>query len=157
MRRRFFPRGKVFSCPTGPFYNASFLSFPRNPKNGVTTVHFVSLFVQVLPESCILILFGILLGFTAFEIESQTSSTPVVENDAVVEKDASFSLDSNTFFFYLLPPIVLDAGLVWKIFVGQRFSTEPNPLFLYFKFIRAATSCRIVPFSTTLERFFCTP
>jgi len=65
---------------------------------------------KVLPESCILILFGILLGFTAFEIESQTSSTPVVENDAVVEKDASFSLDSNTFFFYLLPPIVLDAG-----------------------------------------------
>ena len=65
---------------------------------------------QVLPESCILILFGILLGFACYEIEVETSPAGSSLRKALVEKDASFSLDSKTFFFYLLPPIVLDAG-----------------------------------------------
>ena len=65
----------------------------------------------MLPESCILILFGIILGTTAYVIEVQSNDGIPFKGDAVVEKDASFSLSSNVFFFYLLPPIVLDAGL----------------------------------------------
>ena len=91
--RKFSPRG-FFEIPNISAYNPDII-----------------LSLQVLPESCILILFGILLGFSAYEIECNTTSSTCADfKQAFVEKDASFSLDSRTFFFYLLPPIVLDAG-----------------------------------------------
>ena len=48
---------------------------------------------SIFPESCLLILLGILLGLILF-----------------FSKIEGYALQSDTFFLYLLPPIILDSG-----------------------------------------------
>lgn len=57
--------------------------------------HSVEKFAKFCPESCVLILVGLIAGLI---LKSATN------------KDMPLSFDSDTFFLYLLPPIVLDAG-----------------------------------------------
>ena len=49
---------------------------------------------HIFPESCLLIIIGVLIGLVLFYTHSSSFSP----------------LTPTTFFFYLLPPIVLDAG-----------------------------------------------
>ena len=58
--------------------------------------HTVEKFAKFCPESCVLIIFGLLAG--------------LILKQMVSEDNMLISFDSTTFFLYLLPPIVLDAG-----------------------------------------------
>lgn len=55
--------------------------------------HFENRLSSIFPESCLLIILGVILGF-------------ILRFTGV----SGYQMDSNTFFLYLLPPIVLDAG-----------------------------------------------
>ena len=57
--------------------------------------HSVERFAKFCPESCVLIIFGLIAGLVLKEMTGD---------------DMLISFDSTTFFLYLLPPIVLDAG-----------------------------------------------
>ena len=58
--------------------------------------HTVEKFAKFCPESCVLIIFGLIAGLILKAISGTDNML--------------LSFDSNTFFLYLLPPIVLDAG-----------------------------------------------
>ncbi|KAH9502241.1 Sodium/hydrogen exchanger 1 [Bulinus truncatus] len=51
---------------------------------------------HIFPESCLLITLGILVGVTLYFTETASST--------------QYTLDANTFFLFLLPPIIYDAG-----------------------------------------------
>ncbi|XP_059154432.1 sodium/hydrogen exchanger 2-like [Physella acuta] len=51
---------------------------------------------HIFPESCLLITLGILVGVTLYYTETASST--------------QYTLDANTFFLFLLPPIIYDAG-----------------------------------------------
>ena len=50
--------------------------------------------LRPLPESCVLIVLGLVVGLLLY----------------LADTDRSHQLDSRTFFFLLLPPIIIDAG-----------------------------------------------
>lgn len=60
----------------------------------MTGFHLFDKLPSVVPESCLLIVVGLIMGGIIFGLNDK--SPPV--------------MDSNVFFLYLLPPIVLDAG-----------------------------------------------
>ncbi|XP_056376110.1 sodium/hydrogen exchanger 3 isoform X2 [Hyla sarda] len=103
----------MWSCPP-PFFSVrerKVVSTPLNKQYCLPTTWKNSLFhishkvTTVIPESCLLIVLGLLLGGIVW----------------AADHIASFTLTPTVFFFYLLPPIVLDAGYFMpnRLFFGN--------------------------------------
>lgn len=104
-------------APDGPSYGVPFPPLPRGvplaPSRGVLApdalspagFHLSHKVTSVVPESALLIVVGLVLGGIVW----------------AAEHIASFTLTPTVFFFYLLPPIVLDAGYFMpnRLFFGN--------------------------------------
>ncbi|XP_063103559.1 sodium/hydrogen exchanger 5 isoform X2 [Cavia porcellus] len=67
---------------------------PEEKKNSLRVFHLSRKVTSLVPESCLLILLGLVLGGIVL----------------AVAKKAEYQLEPGTFFLFLLPPIVLDSG-----------------------------------------------
>ena len=63
----------------------------------VTVFHMVHKYISKIPESCILICLGLVIGGVAYAIDDNNELTDLLFNPDV-------------FFLYILPPIVMEAG-----------------------------------------------
>ena len=72
---------------------------------------------HIFPESCLLIVVGIIIGFLLFLTSEHPPST----------------LTPNVFFLFMLPPIILDAGYFmpnrWKIFLACKVNRKNQNIF----------------------------
>ena len=67
------------------------------------------------PESCLLIILGIMFGSCIYEADGEKMRRDVEAGDKVLPE-----FTSDLFFFYLLPPIILEAS--WSLYNSNFFS-----------------------------------